>query len=74
MVALAIYDPEEVAMQVHWMVHHCAIDHDEASDFAFMDKDRISFGKGFVVEKPYVALHVAIKGKPYFPDGLVLVK
>jgi hypothetical protein len=74
MIALTIDDPEEMSMQVHWMVHHCPVYHDEASDFAFMDKDRISFRKGFVVEEPNVALHVAVQGEPYFPDGLVLVK
>jgi hypothetical protein len=39
MITLAVDNPEKVAVQVHGMMHHGTVDHDESGDFTFMDQD-----------------------------------
>ena len=70
-IALIVDYAEEVAVQMHGMVHHGAVDHDEAYDLAFADTDRVAFRKRLVVEKPYIALHISIEGKTDFADRSV---
>ena len=39
MITLAVDNPEEVAVQMHGMVHHGAVDHDKSGDLSLVDKD-----------------------------------
>ena len=73
-VALPVDHAEEVAVQVDRMVHHGPVDQDEPDDLAFADPDRIALVERPVVEKPDIALHVAVKGEADFTDWFVLGK
>jgi hypothetical protein len=41
-IALAVDDPEKVAVKMHRVVHHGAVDHNKAYDFTLADKDRVA--------------------------------
>jgi hypothetical protein len=42
-VALPVDNSEKVAMQVHRVVHHRTVDHDETNDLALTDEDVVAF-------------------------------
>jgi hypothetical protein len=49
-------------------VHHGAVDHDEAHDFALGGcGNHVALGQGFVVQEPDVTFHVAVQGEADFP-------
>jgi len=68
----AVQHPEEVAVQVHGMVHHGAVDHDEAGHLAPSDRDDVVRREGGVVHLPDIALHVAVQGETDLANGLAL--
>src|ERR1035437_7557833 len=73
-VTLSVEHPEEMPVQMHRVMHHGAVDHDEAHDFIAFDFNVIGFGERFVVEKPDITHHVAVKCQSNFSDGFVWIE
>jgi hypothetical protein len=65
---LGVEHPEEMPVQMHRVMHHGAVDHDEPHDFTAFDFNVIGFGQRLVVQKPDVTLHVAVEGESDFAD------
>ena len=50
MITLAVQYPEEVTVEVHRVVHHGPVDHDETDYFPFPDQDMVGLGEWLVVQ------------------------
>ncbi len=66
-IALAVDHAEKMAVQMHRVVHHGAVDHDEPNHLSLADEDVVLGADRLVVDHPYIAVHIAIEGETELP-------